>query len=146
MIDCMKKYKMVLTDEDGNVYKSDSVDITESRGYNIEKNGQMAADMHLIAWGFKLESAAGTPPGMPTAEEARLAVDVIREEKRKKVIAEEWNWLIGLVRTAVRDGNEYVKTGRVCDENKWRLIELGYDVRKEDRHWRIGWIESEFMV
>lgn len=144
MINFEKTYKMVLTDEDGNVYKSDNVEIRDANVYSTMYKEDMFAEIKLVMRGLRIKEAE-TSPRMPTAEEARLAANVIQEEKRKKAIEEEWNWLIGLVCTAVRNGNEYVNTGRVCDENKLRLIELGYDVRKEDRHWRIGWDDQAII-
>ena len=148
MLDCMKKYKMVLTDEDGNVYKSDNVDISGSRGYNIEKDGQMTADMHLIAWGFRQESVAETPPEMPTATVAAKATKIIQEEKRDKGIAEEWKKLTREICEAVRQGKEEITVEAIYIANKERLMKMGYEVNRDSCNYvfRIRWVEPEFKV
>lgn len=147
MIDCMKKYKMVLTDDDGNVYKSDNVDISGSRGYNIEKDGCMTADMHLIAWGFRRESVAGTPPEMPTAEVAATASKIIQEEKYKAAIKEQWISLTEMVCKAIKKGESYIHVNSLWMENEKRLIEMGYEVSRVDlsHEWIIRWAKPFYL-
>ena len=143
MIDCMKKYQLTLTDNDGNVYKSGNVDISESRVYDIEKDGRlMTVDMHLVAWGFQQTNKAGTPPEMPTAEVAAAASKIIQEEKRKAAIEKEWTRLTDEICKAVKAGDEKIYSKVVFGENKERLEEMGYYLVMSNAgtfEYRIAW-------
>ena len=150
MLDCMKKYQLVLPDKDGNVYKSGNVDISESRAYDIEKDGRlMTLDMHLVAWGFQQTNRAGTPPEMPLAEVAAKATKIIQEEKRKAAIEKEWTELTNEVCKAIKKGESYIYVKTLWMENEKRLIEMGYEVSKIDtengRVWKIRWAEPFYL-
>ena len=148
MIDCMKKYKMVLSSLDGEiVYKSDNVLIDRAQVYNIERDGQMTAEIAMTAWGMKVEEA-GTPPEMPTAAVAKKATKIIQEEKRDKEIAEEWEKLTRDICEAVKHGEEEITVKTIYLVNKERLMKMGYEVNRDSCHYvfRIRWVESEFRV
>ena len=146
MIDCMKKYKMVLSSTDGEiVYKSDSVDIDHAQAYNIEQNGQMTAEIAITAWGMKIEEAE-TPLEMPTAAVARKAAKIIQEEKRNKEIAEEWKKLTKEICQAVKRGEEEITVKTIYLVNKERLMKMGYEIYRDSCVYvfRIRWVEPEF--
>ena len=147
MIDCMKKYKMVLSSTDGEiVYKSDSVQIDHTQVYNIERNGQMTAEIAMTAWGIKVENAE-TPPEMPTAEVAEKATNIIREEKYKAAIEEQWVNLTEMVCKAVKKGESYIHVNSLWMENEKRLIEMGYEVSRVDlsHEWIIRWAPPFYL-
>ena len=148
MIDCMKKYKMVLSSLDGEiVYKSDNVLIDRAQIYNIERDGQMTAEIAMTAWGMKVEEA-GTPPEMPTAAVAKKATKIIQEEKRDKEIAEEWEKLTRDICEAVKRGEEEITVKKIYLVNKERLMKMGYEVNRDSCNYifRIRWVEPDFYV
>ena len=141
MIDCMKKYKMVLTDDEGNVYKSDNVDIDHAQAYNIEQNGQMTAEIAVTAWGMKVEEAE-MPPEMPLAAVAAKATKIIQEEKRKAAIEKEWSRLTDEICKAVKAGDEKIYSKVIFGENKERLEKMGYYLVMSNAgtfEYRIAW-------
>ena len=126
MIDCMKKYKMILSSLDGEIiYKSDNVQVDRAQVYSIERDGQMTAEITMTAWGMKVEEA-GTPPEMPTAEVAAAASKIIQTEKCKAAIEKEWTRLTDEVCKAVKAGDEKIYSKVAFGENKERLEEMGY--------------------
>lgn len=148
MIDCMKKYKMVLSSLDGEVvYKSDYVDIDHAQAYNVERDGQMTAEIAITAWGMKVEEA-GTAPEMPLAAVAATASKIIQEEKYKAAIKEQWVNLTEMVCKAIKKGESYIHVNSLWMENEKRLIEMGYEVSRVDlsHEWIIRWVEPDFIV
>lgn len=146
MIDCMKKYKMVLSSTDGEiVYKSDNVQVNSSQAYSIGLNDQITAEIEMTARGMKVEEAE-TPPEMPSAEVAAKATKIIQEEKRDKNIAEEWEKLTKEICQAVKRGEEEITVKTICIANKERLMKMGYEVNRDSCHYvfRIRWVEPEF--
>ena len=147
MIDCMKKYKMVLSSTDGEiVYKSDSVQINHTQAYDIERNGQMTADIAMTAWGVKVENA-GTPPKMPSAEVAEKATKIIQEERYKAAVEEQWVSLTEMVCKAIKKGESYIIVKSLWMENEKRLIEMGYEVSRLDNshEWKIRWAKPFYL-
>lgn len=124
MLDCMKKYKMVLVDDDGNVCKSDNVEIRDANIYFTGRENKFA-EIKLVARELRIEEAE-TPPEMPTAEVARKATKIIQEEKRKAAIEKEWTRLTNEICKAVKAGDEKIYSKVVFGENRDRLEEMGY--------------------
>ena len=146
MIDCTKKYKVVLTDEDGNVHKSDNVEIQDA---NVYFTGcEDFAEIKLVMWKLCTENAE-TPPEMPLAAVAAKATKIIQEEKRKKALEKEWVQLIDEVCKAVKKGESYIYVKSLWMEDEKRLIEMGYEVSKIDtdngRVWKIRWAEPFYL-
>lgn len=126
MIDCMKKYKMVLSSLDGEVvYKSDYVDIDRAQAYNVEGDRQATVEIAMTAWGMQVEEA-GMAPEMPTAEVAAKASQIIQMENRKRSVKEEWLRLTNEVCKAVKAGDEKIFSRVIFEENKERLEKMGY--------------------
>lgn len=147
MIDCMKKYKMVLSSTDGEiVYKSDNVQVDRAQVYSIERNGQVTAEIEMTAWGMKVEEAE-TPPEMPSAEVAKKATKIIQEEKHKAAIEEQWINLTEMVCKAIKDGKSYITVKSLWMENEARLIEMGYEVSRIDlsQEWMIRWAAPFYL-
>jgi len=147
MIDCMKKYKMVLSSTDGEiVYKSDNVQVDRAQVYNIERDWQMTAEIAMTAWGVKVEGA-GMPPEMPSAEAAAKATKIIQEEKYKVAIEEQWANLTEMVCKAIKKGESYIHVNSLWMENEIRLIEMGYEVSRVDlsHEWIIRWAKSFYF-
>lgn len=131
MIDCMKRYKMVLSSTDGEiVYKSDNVQVSHAQVYDTERNRQFMAEIEMTAREMKVE-VAETPPEMPTAAVARKATKIIQEEKRDKEIAEEWEKLTKEICEAVKRGKEGITVKTIYTINKERLMKMGYEVYKD---------------
>ena len=147
MIDCMKKYKMVLSSTDGEiVYKSDSVQIDHTQAYNIERNGQMTAEIAMTAWGIKVENAE-TSPEMPLATVAAAASKIIQEERYKAAVEEQWISLTEMVCKAIKKGESYIHVNSLWMENEKRLIEMGYEVSRVDlsHEWIIRWAKPFYL-
>ena len=148
MIDCMKKYKMVLVDDDGNVYKSDNVRLMNTQVHNVGRE-ELYAEIMVSAQGFKIEmNGAELPPEMPTAAVAAKATKIIQEEQRDKEIAEEWEKLTREICQAVKRGKEEITVKTIFIANKERLMKMGYEVDRDSCNYvfRIGWVEPEFKV
>jgi hypothetical protein len=142
MIDCLKKYKMVLSSTDGEIiYKSDNVQVEQASAWDHEINGRMTVEIKMTAWGMGVETAE-TPPEMPLAGVAAQATKIIREEKRKVEVEKQWKYLTEIVCHAIKRGDEYAVVKDIFDENKLRLIEMGYEVDKNRvGDWEIRWVE-----
>ena len=139
MLDCMKKYKMVLTDDDGNVYKSDDVEIRDANVYFTGREEDKFAEIELVMRRLCIEEAE-TPPEMPTAEVARKATKIIQEEKYKAAIEEQWINLTEMICKAIKKGESYIRVNSLWTENETRLTKMGYEVSKFDcREWEIQW-------
>ena len=147
MLDCMKKYKMILVDDDGNVYKSDNVEIRNANVYLPGCKEDMFAEIELVMRRLHIENVE-TPPEMPTAAVAAKATKIIQEEKRDKEIAEEWEKLTKEICQAVKRGEEEITVKTICIANKERLMKMGYEVNRDSCHYvfRIRWVEPEFKV
>ena len=147
MIDCMKKYKMVLTDDDGNIYKSDDVEIRNADVYLFGRKEDEFAEIELVMRRLHIENAE-MPPEMPTAAVARKATKIIQEEKRDKKIAEEWERLMKEICEAVKRGEEEITVKTIYTVNKERLMKMGYEVDRDsyDFVFRIRWVEYGFKV
>lgn len=146
MIDCTKEYKVVLTDEDGNIYKSDNVEIRDA---NVYFTGcEDFAEIKLVMWKLCTENAE-TPPEMPLAEVAAKATKIIQEEKRRKATEKEWVQLTDEVCKAIKKGESYIYVKSLWMENEKRLIEMGYEVSKIDTDnggvWKIRWAEPFYL-
>ena len=148
MLNFEKTYKMVLTDDEGNIYKSDNVRLMNADIHSVGQE-ELYAEIMVSAPRFMIEmNEAGTPPEMPTAAVARKATKIIQEEKRNKEIAEEWEKLTKEICEAVKRGEEEITTPAIYIVNKERLIKMGYEVSKDScvYEFRIRWAESEFKV
>ena len=142
MLDCMKKYKMVLSSVDGEiVYKSDCVDVDRAQIYSIdERDGQVTAEIEMTIRGIKVETME-TPPEMPIAAVAAKATKIIQEEKYKAAIEEQWGNLTETICKAIKKGESYITVKSLWIENETRLTEMGYEVFKFDcREWEIRWV------
>jgi hypothetical protein len=141
----MKKYKMILADDDGNVYKSDNVKLMNAQVHNVGRE-ELYAEIMVSAQGFKIEmNEAETPPEMPTAAVAAKATKIIQEEKRDRNIAEEWEKLTKEICQAVKRGEEEITVKTICIANKERLMKMGYEVNRDSCHYvfRIRWVELD---
>ena len=142
MINCMKKYKMVLSSTDGEiVYKSDSVYIDESEAYDFERNGRVTAEIRMTAREVEIETAE-KPPEMPLAATAAQATKIIQEKKRKAAIEKEWSRLTDEICKAVKAGDEKIYSKVVFGENKERLEKMGYHLVMTNMgtfEYRIAW-------
>lgn len=146
MIDCMKKYKMVLTDDDGNVYKSDNVEIQNANVYFPGCKEGKNAEIVLVMRELCIEEA-GTPSEMPTAAVAAKATKIIQEEKYKAAVEEQWVSLTEMVCKAVKKGESYIHVNSLWMENEARLIEMGYEVSRVDlsHEWIIRWAKPFYL-
>lgn len=149
MLDFMKTYKMVLTDDDGNTYKSDNVRLMNADIHSVGPE-ELYAEIMVSAPRFMIEmNEAGTPPEMPLAAVAAKATKIIQEEKRKKALEKEWMQLTDEVCKAVKKGESYIYVKSLWMENEKRLIEMGYEVSKIDtengRVWKIRWAEPFYL-
>ena len=146
MIDCMKNYKMVLTDDDGNVYKSDNVEIRDANVYFPGCKEDMFAEVELVMRRLCIENAE-KPPEMPLAEVAAKATKIIQEEKFKAAIEEQWVNLTEMVCKAVKKGESYIHVNSLWMENEKRLIEMGYEVSRVDlsHEWIIRWAKPFYL-
>lgn len=121
----MKTYKMVLTDDDGNIYKSNNVEIRDANVYFTGCETDMFAEIKLVMRRLCIENAE-TPPEMPLATVAATASKIIQEEKRRAAIEKEWMRLTDEICKAVKAGDEKIYSKVVFGENKERLEEMGY--------------------
>lgn len=146
MLDCMKKYKMVLTDDDGNVYKSDNVEIRNANIYFPGCEEGKFAEIELVMRGLCIENAE-LPPEMPTAAVARKATKIIQEEKYKVAIEEQWVNLTEMVCKAIKKGESYIHVNSLWMENEKRLVEMGYEVSRVDlsHEWIIRWTAPFYL-
>lgn len=148
MLNFEKTYKMVLTDDEGNVYKSDNVRLMNADIHSVGPE-ELYAEIMVSAPRFMIEmNDAETPPEMPTAEVARKATKIIQEEKRDKEIAEEWKKLTREICQAVKRGEEQITVKTIFTVNKERLMKMGYEVYKDSCSYdfRIRWVEPYFKV
>lgn len=148
MLDFMKTYKMVLTDDEGNTYKSDNVRLMNAEIHSVGPE-ELYAEIMVSAPRFMIEmNGAETSPEMPTAAVAAKATKIIQEEKRDKEIAEEWEKLTKEICQAVKRGEEEITVKTIYVINKERLIRMGYEVNRDSCNYvfRIRWVEPEFMV
>ena len=131
---------MVLSSIDGEiVYKSDNVLVDHSETYSFTQDRQVNVEMKLTACNMKIETAE-TPPEMPKATVAAQATKIIKEEQRKIDVEKQWKYLTEIVCHAIKCGKEYAATSVIFDENKLRLIEMGYEVEKNRLgDWEIRW-------
>ena len=142
MIDCSKTYSMVLTDDDGNVHKSDNVEIRDA---NVYFTGcEDFAEIKLVMRGLCIEEAE-TPPEMPTAATAEKATKIIQEEKYKAAIEEQWINLTEMVCKAVKKGESCIFVNSLWLKNEARLIEMGYEVSKINSQWKIQWAPPFYL-
>lgn len=125
MLDCMKKYKMVLTDDDGNIYKSDNVEIRNANVYFTGREEDKFAEIKLVMRRLRIEEA-GMTSEMPLAAVAAAATKIIQEEKRRAAIENEWTRLTNEICKAVKAGDEKIYSRVMFEENKERLEEMGY--------------------
>lgn len=149
MLDFIKTYKMVLTDDEGNTYKSDNVKVMNADIHSVGPE-ELYAEIMVSAPRFMIEmNEAGTPPEMPLAEVAAKATKIIQEEKRKAAIEKEWTELTNEVCKAIKKGESYIYVKTLWMENEKRLIEMGYEVSKIDtengRVWKIRWAEPFYL-
>lgn len=143
----MKKYKMVLTDEDGNTYKSDNVRVMNADIHSVGQE-ELYAEIMVSAPRFMIEmNEAETPPEMPTAEVAATASKIIQEEKYKAAIKEQWISLTEMVCKAVKKGESYIHVNSLWMENEIRLTEMGYEVSRVDlsHEWIIRWAKPFYL-
>ena len=146
MLDCMKKYSMILTDNEGNTYKSNNVEIRNANVYHTGCKEDMFAEIELVMRRFCIEEA-GTPPEMPTAEVAATASKIIQEEKYKAAIEEQWINLTEMVCKAIKKGESYIHVNSLWMENEIRLTEMGYEVSRVDlsHEWIIRWAKPFYL-
>ena len=149
MLDFIKTYKMVLTDDEGNTYKSDNVKVMNADIHSVGPE-ELYAEIMVSAPRFMIEmNEAGAPPEMPLAEVAAKATKIIQEEKRKAAIEKEWTELTDEVCKAVKKGESYIYVKSLWMENEKRLIEMGYEVSKIDTDnggvWKIRWAEPFYL-
>lgn len=148
MLDFMKTYKMVLTDDEGNVYKSDNVRLMNAEIHSVGPE-ELYAEIMVSAPRFMIEmNEAETPPEMPTAAVAAKATKIIQEEKRDKEIVEEWEKLTKEICQAVKHGEEEITVKAIYLVNKERLMKMGYEVNRDSCNYvfRISWVEPDFKV
>ena len=140
MLDCMKTYKMVLSDDDGNVYKSNNVEIRNANVYFTGRDIDKFAEIELVMRRLCIEEAE-TPPEMPLAETAAQATKIIQEERYKAAIEEQWINLTEMVCKAIKKGESYIIVKSLWLQNEARLTEMGYKVSRLDNshEWKIQW-------
>lgn len=141
MLDCTKTYKMVLTDDDGNIYKSNNVEIRDANVYFTGRDIDKFAEIKLVMRRLRIEEAE-TPPEMPLATVAATASKIIQEEKRKAAIEKEWTRLTEEVCKAVKAGDEKIFSRVIFEENKERLEKMGYYLVMSNAgvsEYRIAW-------
>ena len=146
MINFEKTYKMVLTDDEGNTYKSDNARLMNADIHSVGPE-ELYAEIMVSAPRHMIEmNEAGTPPEMPTAVVARKATKIIQEEKRDKEIAEEWKKLTKEICEAVKRGEEEITVRTIFTINKERLMKMGYEVSRDSCVYvfRIRWVEPDF--
>lgn len=146
MINFEKTYKMVLTDDEGNTYKSDNARLMNADIHSVGPE-ELYAEIMVSAPRLMIEmNEAGTPPEMPTAAVARKATKIIQEEKQNKEIAEEWKKLTKEICEAVKHGKEEITVRTIYTANKERLIKMGYGVSRDSCTFvfRIRWVEPDF--
>ena len=146
MLNFEKTYKMVLTDDEGNVYKSDNARLMNADIHSVGPE-ELYAEIMVSAPRFMIEmDGAVTPPEMPTAAVARKVTKIIQEEKRDKEITEEWEKLTKEICEAVKRGEEQITVKTLFTVNKERLMKMGYDVYRDSCGYvfRISWVEPEF--
>ena len=146
MLDCMKTYKMILTDDDGNVYKSDNVEIRNANVYFTGREADKFAEIELVMRELCIENAE-TPPEMPLAATAAKATKIIQEEKYKAAIEEQWINLTEMVCKAIKKGESCIIVKSLWMENETRLTEMGYEVSKLDNshEWKIRWAPPFYL-
>ena len=146
MIDCMKNYKMVLTDDDGNVYKSNNVEIRDANVYVPGRKEDMFAEIKLVMRRLHIEEVE-KPPEMPMAEVAQKATKIIQEERYKAAVEEQWISLTEMVCKAIKKGESYIHVNSLWMENEKRLIEMGYEVSRVDlsHEWIIRWAKPFYL-
>lgn len=148
MINFEKTYKMILTDDEGNTYKSDNARLMNADIHSVGPE-ELYAEIMVSAPRFMIEmNDAGTPPEMPTAAVARKATKIIQEEKRDKEIAEEWKKLTKEICEAVKRGKEEITVKTIFTVNKKRLMKMGYEVYRDTCTFvfRIRWVEPVFQM
>ena len=141
MLDFMKTYKMILTDDEGNVYKSNNARLMNTDIHSVGPE-ELYAEIMISAPGFMIEmNGAEMPPEMPLAAVAAKATKIIQEEKRDKEIAEEWEKLTKEICQAVKRGEEEITVKTIYLVNKERLMKMGYEVNRDscDYVFRIEW-------
>ena len=147
MLNFEKTYKMVLIDDEGNVYKSDNVRLMNVDIHSVGPE-ELYAEIMVSAPRFMIEmNEAGTPPEMPTAEVALQATKIIQEEKYKAAIEEQWVNLIEMVCKAIKKGESYIHVNSLWMENEIRLTEMGYEVSRVDlsHEWIIRWAKPFYL-
>lgn len=146
MLDCMKTYKMVLSDEDGNVYKSNNVEIRNANVYFTGRDIDKFAEIKLVMRRLRIEEAE-TPPEMPLAETAAQATKIIQEERYKAAIEEQWINLTEMVCKAIKKGESYIIVKSLWLQNEARLTEMGYKVSRLDNshEWKIQWAPPFYL-
>lgn len=149
MLNFEKTYKMVLTDDEGNTYKSDNARLMNADIHSVGPE-ELYAEILVSAPRFMIEmNEAGMAPEMPLAAVAAKATKIIQEEKRKTAIEREWKKLVVDIYHAIKQGRQYILLPALFKENKIRLEKKGYKVIKEkcnSYEWEISWMEPEFQV
>lgn len=148
MLNFEKTYKMVLTDNEGNVYKSDNARLMNADIHSVGPE-ELYAEIMVSAPRFMIKmNEAEMPPEMPTAAVARKATKIIQQEKRDKEIAKEWEKLTKEICEAVKRGEEEITVKTISIANKERLMKMGYEVYRDSCIYvfRIRWVESNFQV
>lgn len=142
MLNFEKTYKMVLTDDEGNTYKSDNARLMNADIHSVGPE-ELYAEILVSAPRFMIEmNKAEKPPEMPLAVVAAKATKIIQEEKRKKAIEKEWTRLTEEVCKAVKEGDEKIFTRVIFEENKERLEKMGYHlalINTGTFEYRIAW-------
>ena len=146
MLDCMKTYKMVLSDDDGNVYKSNNVEIRNANVYFTGRDIDKFAEIELVMRRLCIEEAE-TPPEMPLAATAEKATKIIQEEKYKAAIEEQWINLTEMVCKAIKKGESYIIVRSLWLQNEARLTKMGYEVSRLDNshEWKIRWAAPFYL-
>lgn len=126
MLNFEKTYKMVLTDDEGNTYKSDNARLMNVDIHNVGPE-ELYAEIMVSAPRLIIEmNGAATPSEMPTAEVAAKASQIIQMENRKKSVEKEWLRLTNEVCKAIKAGDEKIYFKIMFEENKMRLKKMGY--------------------
>ena len=147
MINFEKIYKMILTDDEGNTYKSDNVRLMNVDIHSVGPK-ELYAEIMVSAPRFMIEmNEAATPPEMPLAATAEKATKIIQEERYKAAIEEQWVNLTEMVCKAIKKGESYIVVKSLWLQNEVRLTEMGYQVSKiDDGHgWRIRWAPPFYL-
>lgn len=142
MLNFEKTYKMVLVDDEGNTYKSDSARLMNADIHSVGPE-ELYAEILVSAPRFMIEmNEAGMPPEMPTATVAAKASQIIQMENRKQLVEEEWLRLTNEVCKAVKAGYGKIYSKVFFKENKERLEKMGYHLvitNSGTFEYRIAW-------